>query len=88
MFRAASAGSTRAVYRAAPVKATQFRSAMFNAVKPGPPDPMYAVKKACDEDGDSRKVDLGVGIYRNEEGLYHELDALKKVCDVPREAGC
>lgn len=79
MYRAVSACTTRTIYRASFAKATQRRAAMFSAVKPGPPDPMYLVKKACDEDTDSRKVDLGVGIYRNEAGLYNELDCLKQV---------
>jgi hypothetical protein len=87
MLRRVAASNTRVVYRAIS-RATQYRSNMFSAVKPGPPDPMYAVKKACDEDHDAQKVDLGVGIYRNEEGLYHELDALKRVCSVLCEAGC
>lgn len=51
---------------------------MFSTVRPGLPDPMFEVKKACDEDTDNRKVDLGIGIYRNEAGLYNELDSLKQ----------
>ncbi len=79
MYKIISACNRRALYRATVSKATQHRTAMFSAVRPGPPDPMYLVKKACDEDTDSRKVDLGVGIYRNEAGLYNELDCLKQV---------
>jgi aspartate/tyrosine/aromatic aminotransferase len=40
---------------------------------------MYELKLRADGDTDPNKVDLGVGIYRNEQGLYHELKALKDV---------
>ncbi|CAI7638033.1 unnamed protein product [Penicillium crustosum] len=49
---------------------------MFENVLPGPKDPMFDLKKQADNDKSSRKVDLGVGIYRNEEGNYHEINAV------------
>lgn len=52
---------------------------MFENVQQGPPDPMFDLKKAADSDTSPEKVDLGVGIYRNEEGCYHEMNALKEV---------
>lgn len=52
---------------------------MFKTVKAGPPDPMYALKRGADADTAPGKVDLGVGIYRNEAGQYHELEAIKLV---------
>lgn len=51
----------------------------FKNLQPGPPDPMFTLKKLADNDTSPQKVDLGVGIYRNEAGLYHELRAVKKV---------
>lgn len=53
---------------------------MFADVQPGPKDPMFDLKKLADDDISPRKIDLGVGVYRNEEGGYHELQAIKKVC--------
>lgn len=48
-------------------------------VQRGAPDAMYFLKVQADNDTDPRKVDLGVGIYRNEQGVYHELKALRDV---------
>lgn len=54
-------------------------SSVFDNVKNGPPDPMFDLKKRADNDNDTNKVDLGVGIYRSEQGQYHELKAVKAV---------
>lgn len=56
---------------------------MFSPIKAGPPDPMYELKKRADADTSERKVDLGVGIYRNEEGLYQEPQCIKEVGQNP-----
>lgn len=53
---------------------------VFDGVEAGPPDPMFDLKKRADNDADPNKVDLGVGIYRSEQGQYHELKAVKAVC--------
>ena len=53
---------------------------MFANVQQGPPDPMFDLKNMADNDRSQEKIDLGVGIYRNEEGGYHEMQALKEVC--------
>ncbi|KAK1848091.1 aspartate aminotransferase [Colletotrichum chrysophilum] len=50
---------------------------MFEHIKSGPPDPMFDLKRDSDNDHSSEKVDLGVGIYRNESGLYQELEVVK-----------
>lgn len=52
---------------------------MFENVPPGPPDPVFTLKKLADGDLSPNKVDLGVGVYRNEQGGYHELEAVKQV---------
>ena len=44
---------------------------------------MYFLKVQADNDMAPQKVDLGVGIYRNEQGVYHELKALKDVGYLP-----
>jgi aspartate aminotransferase len=57
---------------------------MFRNVPPGPPDPVYTLKLRVDSDTSPAKIDLGVGVYRNEQGQYHELEAItraKKVLD-------
>ncbi|VUC37096.1 unnamed protein product [Clonostachys rosea] len=51
----------------------------FDDVQQGPPDVMYHLKVQADGDTSPNKVDLGVGIYRNEEGYCHELKALRDV---------
>jgi aspartate aminotransferase len=40
---------------------------------------MYDLKMRADNDKSSAKVDLGVGIYRNNVGQYQELQVVKKV---------
>lgn len=52
---------------------------MFQSASLGPPDPMFTLKKHADRDLSPNKVDLGVGVYRNEQAGYHELEAVKKV---------
>ncbi|USP74748.1 Zn(II)2Cys6 transcription factor [Curvularia clavata] len=49
---------------------------MFRSVPPSPADPVYLLSQQVREDTAPEKVDLGVGVYRNERGLYHELRAL------------
>ncbi|KAK1673889.1 pyridoxal phosphate-dependent transferase [Colletotrichum godetiae] len=51
---------------------------MFGHVQPGPPDPMFTLKRDADNDTSLEKVDLGVGIYRSEEGSYQELDVVRQ----------
>ncbi|KAF2446561.1 aspartate aminotransferase [Karstenula rhodostoma CBS 690.94] len=50
---------------------------MFRSVLPSPADPVYQLSQRVRADTASEKVDLGVGVYRNERGQYHELGALK-----------
>jgi aspartate aminotransferase len=52
---------------------------MFESVQPGPRDPMFELKQLADRDQSPDKVDLGVGIYRNDKGQYHELEVVKMV---------
>lgn len=51
---------------------------MLESIQSGPPDPIYFLKKKADEDPSPRKVDLGVGIYRDETGKYQEFESIKK----------
>lgn len=52
---------------------------MFETVEYGPPDPMYDLKVKADRDNSPEKADLGIGIYRNEEGKYSELECVHEV---------
>lgn len=47
---------------------------MLDLVQPGSMDPMFLLKKKADADDAKIKVNLGVGIYRNEDGKYQELE--------------
>lgn len=40
---------------------------------------MNILKRRADGDTHPDKVDLGIGIYRNEHGGYYEFPAIKKV---------
>lgn len=52
---------------------------MFDNIPPGPADPFFHLKKKADEDDHPDKVDIGVGIYRSEQGTYQELAVVKRV---------
>lgn len=54
----------------------------FENVPPGPLDPVNILKMAVDEDMHPNKVDLGVGVYRNDQGEYHELEAIREAKNV------
>lgn len=49
----------------------------FQDVVRGPVDPVYILKNAVDADESPDKVDLGIGVYRNDRGGYHELQSIK-----------
>ncbi|KAJ5951287.1 Pyridoxal phosphate-dependent transferase major region subdomain 2 [Penicillium vulpinum] len=51
---------------------------MFENIPMGPADPFFYLKKKADEDNHPDKVDIGVGIYRSEQGTYQELAVVKK----------
>ncbi|KAM0326288.1 hypothetical protein ACHAQA_006886 [Verticillium albo-atrum] len=51
---------------------------VFETIQPGLPDPMDVLKRGADNDVSSAKVDVGVGIYRNESGLYQELECVSR----------
>lgn len=46
---------------------------------------MFELKKRADKDVSPEKVDLGVGIYRNELGKCHELRCVTEVSVVMEE---
>ncbi|THH11583.1 hypothetical protein EW145_g539 [Phellinidium pouzarii] len=50
----------------------------WSAVPAGPPDPILGVTEAFKADKDSRKINLGVGAYRDEHGKPYVLSSVKK----------
>jgi aspartate aminotransferase len=56
---------------------------MFDDIRPGPVDPFFHLKKNADQDKHPAKVDIGVGIYRGEDGKYQELAVVKKASQFP-----
>ena len=53
--------------------------ALFTSISKPPEDFMNILKQKADTDTHLEKVDLGVGLYRNEQGSYHEFPTIKKV---------
>ncbi|KAL4983175.1 pyridoxal phosphate-dependent transferase [Aspergillus falconensis] len=54
----------------------------FASVPKAPVDPMFILKARADGDRDPNKVDLGVGIYRHEQGGCYEFPAIKKAKEI------
>lgn len=50
----------------------------WSAVPAGPPDPILGITEAFKADRDPRKINLGVGAYRDENGKPYVLNAVKK----------
>ncbi|KZV99071.1 PLP-dependent transferase [Exidia glandulosa HHB12029] len=50
----------------------------WSAVPAGPPDPILGVTEAFKADKDPRKINLGVGAYRDENGKPYVLGSVKK----------
>jgi aspartate aminotransferase len=54
--------------------------ALYRRIVKPPVDFMNILKHKANADTHPDKVDLGVGVHRNEEGQYYEFSAIKKVC--------
>jgi aspartate aminotransferase len=66
--------------RTAGVGAGVLRSlSTWSAVPAGPPDPILGVSEAFKADKDPRKINLGVGAYRDDQGKPYVLGCVKKV---------
>ncbi|KAK1142802.1 hypothetical protein N8T08_007236 [Aspergillus melleus] len=50
---------------------------MFDNIPLAPADPLLDLKKAIDSDSSPHKVNLGIGIYQNDEGQIHEPYCIK-----------
>ena len=51
---------------------------MFENIPPGSEDPMFHLKVKAEADNSIEKVDVGVGIYRDEEGKHSVTSCKKK----------
>ncbi|KAF9242890.1 pyridoxal phosphate-dependent transferase [Melanogaster broomeanus] len=67
-----------AVRRAPAVLRSAAPLSTWSAVPAGPPDPILGITEAFKADKDSRKINLGVGAYRDENGKPYVLNAVKK----------
>lgn len=55
---------------------------IWSAVPAGPPDPILGVSEAFKADKDPRKINLGVGAYRDENGKPYVLPSVKKAEEI------
>lgn len=60
---------------------------MFRSVTKGPADPVFILSSKVKADTSPSKIDLGVGVYRNEGGKYNEMGVLKQAKNVLAMAG-
>ena len=51
---------------------------MFSQLKPLPTDPILGLMAAFKADTNDKKIDLGVGVYKDEQGQTPVLKAVKK----------
>lgn len=66
------------------LRATSLRAgSTWAGVKAGPPDAILGVTEAFKADTDKRKINLGVGAYRDENGKPYVLPSVRKVSCVP-----
>jgi aspartate aminotransferase, mitochondrial len=65
--------------RAAPQKAQVRAKSWFSHVQMGPPDPILGVSVAFNKSTNPKKVNLGVGAYRDDQGKPYVLNSVRKV---------
>ncbi|CAF1647694.1 unnamed protein product [Didymodactylos carnosus] len=54
-------------------------NSFWSNVEMGPPDPILGVTEAFKRDSNPKKINLGVGAYRSDEGKPFVLESVKKV---------
>ena len=57
----------------------RFTSTWAN-VEQGPPDAILGITESYKKDTDPKKINLGVGAYRDDNGKPYVLNAVRKVC--------
>jgi len=68
----------------APVRMAFRAVSTWSNVPAGPPDPILGVTEAFKADTDTRKINLGVGAYRDGDGKHYVLNSVKKAEDFLR----
>lgn len=73
--------------RKAPALVSPFRrnTSVWNKVQMGPEDPILGVTVAFNKDTDSKKINLGVGAYRDDNGKPFILDCVKEVTPATKD---
>ena len=51
---------------------------MFDSLQPLPPDPILGLNAAFKADNNPKKVDLGIGVYKDEDGATPVMKAVKE----------
>lgn len=57
-------------------------SSWWSEVQMGPPDPILGVSEAYKRDTNPKKMNLGVGAYRDDQGKPYVLSCVRKVCSI------
>ncbi|KAG8905689.1 aspartate transaminase aat1 [Tulasnella sp. 403] len=60
---------------------------VWAAVAQGPPDPILGITEAFKADKDPKKINLGVGAYRDDNGKPYVLSSVKKAEEILAKAG-
>lgn len=55
---------------------------IFEHVPAARADPTFELRVRLDHDASSEKIDLGAGVYRDENGDYYELEAVRELRSV------
>lgn len=64
---------------ALPAKSAEHGVSFGSPVSPAPVDPMNVLRQRLESDKHPGIIDLGAGVYRDNEGQYYEFEAIKKV---------
>ena len=75
---AANGGFPRNLYQEESIVAEPMSSSLFGAVPLAPRDPILGVTEAFNADTNPRKVNLGVGVYYDENGKVPVLDCVRQ----------
>jgi len=51
---------------------------MFNSLEMAPADPILGLNDAFNKDTNPQKINLGVGVYKNEDGIVPKLECIKR----------
>lgn len=63
-------------------KPSQKKSSWWAAVEKGPPDPILGLKELFTKDTNPKKINLGVGAYRDDKGKPYVLPSVKKAEEI------